>query len=82
MPMRISNSAASREAIDAYASEGFDSSGNPCIMATLYNVGQPHCRAAKLAANRFGRKLPVENYYGWFVNSKLDELRALLSGQG
>ncbi|MER9439069.1 DUF1402 family protein [Mesorhizobium sp. M0618] len=74
-----------REAIDAYAEEGFDISGNPGITATLYNVGQPQRRAAELreaAAKGSGRKLPVENYYGWFVNTKLDELRALLDGQG
>ncbi|MER9953067.1 DUF1402 family protein [Mesorhizobium sp. M0047] len=74
-----------REAINAYADEGFDISRNPGITATLYNVGQPQRRAAELrgaAAKRSGRKLPEENYYGWFVNTKLDELRALLDGQG
>jgi hypothetical protein len=25
-----------------------------------------------------GRKLPVENCYGWLVNDKLDEFRSLL----
>lgn len=25
-----------------------------------------------------GRRLPVENYYGWLVNDKLDDLRSLL----
>ncbi|TPK94954.1 DUF1402 family protein [Mesorhizobium sp. B2-4-12] len=70
-----------RDAIDAYKQEGFDISGNPGITATLYNVGQPRQRAADLraaVASGKGRKLPVENYYGWLVNDKLDELRSLL----
>ncbi|WP_032925331.1 DUF1402 family protein [Mesorhizobium loti] len=66
-----------RDAIDAYKEQGFDISGNPGITATLYNVGQPRQRAAALA-NGKGRKLPVENYYGWLVNDKLDDLRSLL----
>ncbi|MEP9372749.1 DUF1402 family protein [Mesorhizobium sp. KR1-2] len=68
-----------RDAIDAYAQQGFDISRNPGITATLYNVGQPRRRAAELRSS--GRKLPVENYYGWLVNEKLVELRALL-GEG
>ena len=67
-----------RDAIDAYKQQGFDISGNPGITATLYNVGQPRQRAAELKAAGKGRKLPVENYYGWLVNEKLDELRSLL----
>ncbi|BCH02526.1 hypothetical protein MesoLj131b_45250 [Mesorhizobium sp. 131-2-5] len=70
-----------RDAIDAYKEQGFDISGNPGITATLYNVGQPRQRAADLhaaLAGVKGRKLPVENYYGWLVNDKLDELRSLL----
>ncbi|UVK45067.1 DUF1402 family protein [Mesorhizobium sp. AR07] len=72
-----------RDAIDAYKEQGFDISGNPGVTATLYNVGQPRRRAAELrAAVASGKqaKLPVENYYGWLVNDKLDELRALLGG--
>ena len=65
-----------RDAIDAYKEQGFDISGNPGITATLYNVGQPRQRAAEL--RRAGRRLPVENYYGWLVNEKLDELKSLL----
>ena len=66
-----------RKSIDDYRSiAGMDISGNPGITATLYNVGQPRLRAAQLKAS--GRKLPVENYYGWLVNEKLDELRSLL----
>jgi len=64
------------DAIEAYKEQGFDISRNPGITATLYNVGQPRLRAAQLKAS--GRKFPVENYYGWLVNEKLDELRSLL----
>jgi len=64
------------DAIEAYKEQGFDISRNPGITATLYNVGQPRLRAAQLKTS--GRKLPVENYYGWLVNEKLDELRSLL----
>nr|WP_244506432.1 DUF1402 family protein [Pararhizobium polonicum] len=74
-----------RDSIDAYKAEGFDISGNPGITATLYNVGQPRKRAHDLAlavANRTGRTLPVENYYGWLINDRLSELNALLYGNG
>ena len=63
-----------RAAIDAYRAKGFDIAGNPGITATLYNLGRPHARASALA-NRGG--LPRENYYGWLVNQKEGELRAL-----
>ena len=66
-----------RAAIDAYAARGFDISGNPGITATLYNLGRPHARAEALA-KRGG--LPRENYYGWLVNRKEGELRALFAG--
>ena len=66
------------DAIQAYKEQGFDISGNPGITATLYNVGQPRLRAAQLKASGKSHKLPVENYYGWLVNEKLDELRSLL----
>lgn len=77
--------AALRRAIDAYREiAGFDISGNPGITATLYNVGTPDRRAAVLAAENRKRaaagrprRLPQENYYGWLVNAKLDELTAL-----
>lgn len=72
-----------RDAIDAYAEQGFDITGNPGITATLYNVGQPRRRAAELRASTQGgpRKLPTENYYGWLVNTKLDDLKTLLAGK-
>ncbi len=74
-----------RKSIDAYERiAGFDISGNPGITATLYNVGDPEGRARALKAEnaaRAGRgeapRLPEENYYGWLVNDKLDELRGL-----
>jgi hypothetical protein len=74
-----------RKSIDAYASiAGFDISGNPGITATLYNVGNPEERARtlrreneRLRASGGPRKLPEENYYGWLVNDRLDDLRAL-----
>ena len=70
-----------RDSIDAYAEQGYDISRNPGITATLYNVGQPRRRAAELraTAGRKAQKLPVENYYGWLVNEKLDELETLLN---
>jgi hypothetical protein len=74
-----------RKSIEAYAKiADFDISKNPGITATLYNLGNPETRAARLAAeNRLRRtqgqplKLPEENYYGWLVNEKLDEMNAL-----
>ena len=70
-----------RQSIEAYRSiAGMDISGNPGITATLYNVGHPDERAAALAAKNKGgaAQWPEENYYGWLVNDKLAELRALL----
>jgi hypothetical protein len=57
----------------------FDISTNPGITATLYNVGDPDLRAAVLARRNGGggRHLPEENYYGWLVNDRLEELRTL-----
>ncbi|KQY25799.1 DUF1402 family protein [Rhizobium sp. Root482] len=70
-----------RQSIEAYRSiAGMDISGNPGITATLYNVGHPDQRAAALAAKNKGGAVqwPEENYYGWLVNDKLAELKALL----
>lgn len=74
-----------KKSIDAYRMiAGFDISQNPGITATLYNVGDPEARAYALKAEnekRFAEgqepRLPEENYYGWLVNEKLPELRAL-----
>lgn len=73
-----------RDAIDAYREKGFDISGNPGITATLYNVGQPRRRAERLrTAVDAGEKnrLPVENYYGWLINDRLDILKNILDGK-
>ncbi|MDO1584684.1 DUF1402 family protein [Rhizobium oryzicola] len=70
-----------KRSIDDYADiAGIDISKNPGITATLYNVGNSAKRAAALAAkNRSGGfSWPQENYYGWLVNDKLDELKSLL----
>ncbi len=72
-------------AIDAYDRiAGYDISKNPGITATLYNVGEPEARAAALKAENAARRkrgqrprMPQENYYGWLVNDKLDELREI-----
>lgn len=74
-----------RKAIDAYRTiAGFDISQNPGITATLYNLGNPQARAEALKRENIRRekageapKLPEENYYGWLVNDKLAELKAL-----
>ena len=74
-----------RTSIDAYRrTAGFDISQNPGITATLYNVGDPQERAAALKAENDARKakgqaprMPEVNYYGWLVNDKLVELKAL-----
>lgn len=57
-----------------------DISKNPGITSTLYNIGGSDVRARALAAANAGRKdqqMPQENYYGWLVNSKMDDIRSL-----
>lgn len=74
-----------KQSINAYRRiADFDISGNPGITATLYNTGGAEARARALASENARRKaagqepvFPQENYYGWLVNSKLDELKAL-----
>ena len=74
-----------RKAIDAYATiADFDISQNPGLTATLYNVGGPEARAYALKAENQRRmneglepKLPEENYYGWLVNDRIADLKAL-----
>jgi hypothetical protein len=74
--------AAIRKSIDDYRNiAGMDISGNPGITATLYNLGNSRQRAAALAAkNRSAGQTvwPEENYYGWLINDKLDDLKSLL----
>ncbi len=71
-----------RKSIDDYRSiADMDISKNPGITATLFNVGNSQERARTLARRNAGSASPVlpeENYYGWLVNEKLAELRALL----
>lgn len=58
----------------------FDISKNPGITSTLYNTGGADTRARALAAANSGKTSPVlpqENYYGWLVNSKMDDLKSL-----
>ncbi len=74
-----------RNSIDAYKRiAGFDISANPGVTATLYNVGDPEARAFALKAENEKRKaagepekMPEENYYGWLVNEKMGDLKAL-----
>jgi hypothetical protein len=69
--------ASMRKSIDDYKTIArVDISKNPGVTTTLYNVGSSAERAAAL--NKRGG-LPEENYFGWFVNSKLPELRALVT---
>lgn len=63
---------------------GFDISKNPGLTATLYNTGGADDRARTLANQNAKRvasgqqpMLPQENYYGWLVNTKLDDLKKL-----
>ncbi|MBB3544067.1 MULTISPECIES: DUF1402 family protein [unclassified Rhizobium] len=71
-----------RRSVDDYKQiADMDISRNPGLTATLYNVGNSRQRAAALAAkNRASGETvwPEENYYGWLVNDKLDELERLL----
>ncbi len=70
-----------KRSIDAYRRiAGVDISRNPGITATLYNLGNPDARAAAFAARRASGEAtwPEENYYGWLVNDRLDELKGLL----
>jgi hypothetical protein len=75
-----------RVSIDMYKRiAGFDISQNPGITATLYNLGDAATRARELKAENDQRAAqgkpplyPQENFYGWLVNDKEAELRALL----
>lgn len=75
-----------RIAIDLYRNIAeFDISQNPGVTATLYNLGESATRARQLRAENDARKkkgqpivYPEENFYGWLVNDRIDELRKLL----
>jgi hypothetical protein len=74
--------------IDSYRNiAGFDISKNPGITATLYNTGDAEARAQALADRNRKRRaaglqpiLPQENFYGWLINDRLDDLEKLLPG--
>lgn len=74
-----------QNSIEAYKKiAGFDISDNPGLTATLYNLGDPEARASALKAENERRKaagepekVPEENYYGWLVNDKIADLKAL-----
>lgn len=74
-----------KQSINAYRQiADFDISKNPGLTATLYNTGGAEARArvlanenAKRAASGQPPIFPQENYYGWLVNLKYDELKAL-----
>ena len=60
-------------------------SREPNNAATLYNLGDAATRARQLRADNEKRRqkgqqlvYPEENFYGWFINDRLDELRKLL----
>jgi hypothetical protein len=75
-----------RVSIDLYRNiAGFDITKNPGVIATLYNLGEAATRARALRvendqakARGQGPVFPEENFYGWLVNDRLDELRKLL----
>ena len=79
-----------RVSIDNYKRiAGFDISRNAGLTATLYNLGDSATRAANLkAANDALAKqgkppmYPQENFYGWFINDKVSELRTLVGESG
>ncbi|MBN9009711.1 MAG: DUF1402 family protein [Rhizobiales bacterium] len=75
-----------RASIDAYKRiAGFDISQNAGITATLYNLGDAVTRASQLRAVNLARaqkgqppQYPEENFYGWFINEHVADLRKLL----
>lgn len=74
-----------KASIDAYRRiANFDISKNPGITATLYNLGDPERRARALKSENDRRRangqsllMPQENYYGWLVNDRIEDLQAL-----
>ncbi len=71
-----------RRAIDDYKTiAGVDISQNPGITATLYNIGDTdiHAEELRVKMKRSGGVVwPRENYYGWLVNDKAEELAEIL----
>ncbi len=57
---------------------------NPGVTATVYNIGFELQRAQKIAnMNKKSREIiyPEENYYGWAINAKVEDLKLLAAGQ-
>lgn len=70
-----------RKSIDDYKEiADVDISGNPGLTATLFNIGNSQQRARALASRRASgaANWPEENYYGWLINDRLEELESLL----
>lgn len=70
-----------RKSIDDYREiADVDISANPGLTATLFNIGGSQQRAQALASRRSSgaANWPEENYYGWLINDRLEELQALL----
>ncbi len=70
-----------RDAINAYKKvANVDISQNPGITSTLYNLGNPWERAISYRNKRRIKPshLPRENYYGWLINERLEELKEIL----
>ncbi len=73
------------KSINAYRDiAGYDIANNPGVTSTLYNLGNPEARARALRrenrqrlASGEGPRMPEENYYGWLVNDRLEELGAI-----
>ena len=49
----------------------------PGVLAVPFAHYGSELRLVVAASRRLVEKLPEENYYGWLVNDKLDELKAL-----
>ena len=67
--------------IEAYkVHAGLNIANNPGITATLYNLGDVIDRAKALRQKRIAdpNLMPEENYYGWLVNDKINELMPLV----
>jgi hypothetical protein len=65
----------------------FDIRGNPGVVATLYNLGGEYRRATELYRGNVNRLrggqmaiYPEENFYGWWINDRIEDLREFLRG--
>ena len=62
--------------LSAFASD----SALAIALCTLFNIGGSQQRARALAARKASgaANWPEENYYGWLINDRLEELQAVL----